>query len=77
MYIINKGYINKKGNKINCFWLVESVRNGDKTNLRNLLYLGNIDITENERTTLGKLIERKIKKMPAICKFSVEIRDNI
>ncbi|MDP8221023.1 MAG: hypothetical protein P9X26_06735, partial [Candidatus Stygibacter frigidus] len=73
MYIINKGKINKKGNKRNCFWLVESVRNGDKTNLRNLLYLENIDIAENERTTLGKLIERKIKKMPAICKFSEKL----
>lgn len=73
MYIINKGKVNKKGNKRNCFWLVESVRNGDKTNLRNILYLGNIDITEKERVTLGKLIERKIKKMPSICKFSKKL----
>jgi len=73
MYIINKGKVNKKGNKRNCFWLVESVRNGDKTNLRNLLYLGNIDIAENERATLGKLIERKIKKMPLTCKFSEKL----
>jgi len=73
MYIINKGKKSKKGIKWNCFWLVKSVRNDDKTQIKNLLYLGNIDITENERITLGKLIERKIKSMPTICKFSEKL----
>jgi len=73
MYIINKGKKNKKDIKRNCFWLVESVRNDDKTQIKNLLYLGNIDITENERITLGKLIERKIKSLPMICKFSEKL----
>jgi hypothetical protein len=73
MYIINKGKVNKKGNKRNCFWLVESVRIGGKSKSRNLLYLGNIDIAENERATLGKLIERKIKEMPLTCKFSEKL----
>lgn len=62
MYIVNKGTVNKIVNKRNCFWLVESVRIGCKTKQRNLLYLGNVDITENEKTNLGKLIERKFSK---------------
>lgn len=73
MYIVNKGKKNSKGKLRNCFWLVESVRNGEKTQLKNLLYLGNIKITENDRKILGKLIERKIKGMPMICKFSEKL----
>ena len=73
MYIINKGKKNSKGKFRNCFWLVESVRKEGKTQIKNLLYLGNLEITEYERKNLGKLIERKIKGMPMICKFSEKL----
>lgn len=71
MYIINKDRKSKNGNKIYSYYqLVESVREGKKTKTRNLLYLGKINLDEKEIVTLGKLIERKIKEMPSICKFS-------
>lgn len=70
MYIINKDKVSDKGDKVySYYWLVESVRDGDKTRIRNLLYLGKINLTKDEIVTLGKLIERKITGKPSICKF--------
>jgi hypothetical protein len=72
MYIIKKDKKGKNGIS-SYYWLVESARDGDKTKLKNLLYLGNISITDSEKDILGKLIERKIKEKPTFCKFSEKL----
>ena len=53
--------------------MAESVSKGKKRQLKKLLYLGNLDISEDERQILGKLIEFKLANKPIINKFSDKI----
>ena len=70
MYIRKKEIKDKKSGKIYSYYkLVETLQSANGPRQRVILHLGKLDITDDERKILGKLIERRIAGKQETIKF--------